>query len=141
MTEEKILHSQLLTNSDMSSGNVHHTKPMMYNVTLPSYNSSSIGPVDNLKINERPGSHDHSIRSEMSSKISGSDFMPQSISHSEGSVYQVKIDRGDSPNTEGFDFKVNARDLLLLRMSWDILLREYLTPEELKVFQALLLKD
>lgn len=138
MTEGKILHSQLLFNKNMCGGNVHHKKPMMYNVSLPSYNSSSIGPLDNLKNNERAGSHDHSMRSEMSSKNSGSEFMPQSISRTEGSVYQMKVEEDGSSNMTRFDFKVNARDLLLLRMSWDILLKEYLTPQELKVFQALL---
>ncbi|CAI4035889.1 hypothetical protein SMKI_14G0980 [Saccharomyces mikatae IFO 1815] len=122
----------------MSDRNASYKEPMMYNVSLPSYNSSNLGQLDSLKTNVRAGSHDHSMRSEMSSKNSGNDFMPQSISHWEGSVYQMRIEQDSSSGTAKFDFKVSARDQLLLRMSWDILLREYLPHEELKIFQALL---
>ena len=50
----------------------------------------------------------------------------------------MRIEQDSSSGTAKFDFKVSARDQLLLRMSWDILLREYLPHEELKIFQALL---
>ncbi|CAI4049497.1 hypothetical protein SKDZ_14G0940 [Saccharomyces kudriavzevii ZP591] len=138
MVDNREFYSQLVFSKDMPSGNVPCTEVMMYNVSLPHGNSSSAGHVDSSRTKRRASSHDHSMRSEMSSKNSASDFTPKSISQSEDNVYQMREEGDGSPSMKRFDFKINQRDLLLLRMSWDILLKEYLTPEELRLFQRIL---
>lgn len=135
MTSDREVFLQLVLNNVMARKNVPYTEPMMYEAPLP-YNASRMEHLEYLRVNDRAGSHDHSIRSEMSSKYPGNEFMPQSIFDSESSVHQEEGDY--SADTGKYDFKVNERDILLLRMSWDILLKEYLTPEELKVFHTLL---
>ncbi|CAI1670912.1 hypothetical protein SEUBUCD646_0N00990 [Saccharomyces eubayanus] len=134
MTGDREVFLQLVLNNVRTKKNVPYAESMMYDVPLPYYNGSRMEHLEYLRINDRAGSHDHSIRSGMSSKHPGSEFMPQSIFDTESSIYQ---EEGDD-STEKYDFKVNERDVVLLQMSWDILLKEYLTPEELKVFHTLL---
>ncbi|EJS42078.1 YNL234W [Saccharomyces arboricola H-6] len=138
MTDDKGSNLQLISNKGMHSEKPLSTVTTISDTSLPYYNSSSGGHRDSLKNNEEAASRNYSMKNEISSKNSGSEFMPQSILYREDGVCQVKKERPGSVDTEEFDFKINDRDLVLLRMSWNILLKEYLTPEELKVFQTLL---